>query len=133
MKNNREQEEKEKDSQIFIYKGLVSWLLRLVQHFIDNCYGVREEFHKFLLKNPVPPKVTEILSDDQKLSLKNAPMLLPSSTTPPHKLKLLRVIGSDNIQYIDGKKLTPNEFCFEEYYSKQFDEKKWLEENGIEY
>jgi hypothetical protein len=128
MKDKREQEEKEKDSQIFIYKGLVSWLLRLVQHFIDNCYGVREEFHKFLLKNPVPPKVAEILSDDQKLSLKNAPVLLPTPTVPPQKLKLLRVVSP--IQ-IDGKTLSYKEVCFEEFYSKRFDEEKWLKENKL--
>jgi len=47
---------------------------------------------------------------------------------PPVKKKKK---SSKKSQYIDGKKLSPNEIKFQEFRDKDFDSDDWLRENGL--
>ncbi len=36
-------------------------------------------------------------------------------------------------QFVDGKVLPPNELCFQEYLTSQFDENLWMKKTGIRF
>ena len=39
----------------------------------------------------------------------------------------------EQVQYIDGRKLSKNEIDFENFFSERFDADQWLKKNGLEF
>ena len=51
---------------------------------------------------------------------------LPATETTPKPEETGPLTASEN-QYIDGRRLTPNEKLFEEFFQMVFDEKNWMQ------
>lgn len=102
----------------------ILYATKLIHHLITNCRDGRKIFYDYRKKNPIPFALEQTLSDETiNGQIKEQKLLLQNNPLPP----------SDTAIYLDGKKLSPQEVYFEEYYISKFDEEKWLRENRIEF
>ena len=70
---------------------------------------------------------TQVLADSLDLDLEE-PILEKKRVKRPRKKS-----SKEQLQYIDGQRLSKNEIAFENFFSERFDTDQWLKKNGLEF